>query len=678
MIELSVSDVRAALTAVGRPGDLGAGEAATMRLGTLFHAVFADLVSSSPARSGVRVLLEEPPEERLRALRRHTFRHLFAPRLVAAAPALQSSTPAVMSTWRAVEHLLAWLEGVVLTLADHVTEGGAHMRTPLDGSSAHVAASEWRRVAELLRAEEQLACELRGDDWEEAVRLVGIADAVVRVPRPGAAPAALCVELKLGRSAPPIDLAQAALYRMLLARGAAAAPSAALAVVRFSPEPHELVLEGASLAEAEQALLEVIAALARVPRRPARVAPGAPATPAATRVSPPDPPSHTSPPSPPSHTSHTSHTCRTSAGLEATPDGERYAELGRKLVRACGEYGVGVELRGPPSVGPRFVRFHARLRPGSIRNVLQKRLGEIALRLGLERDPLVVREGGGLAIDLPRPDPALVELGTVLAQTPELVGDALVGSAKLIAGVDAGGVAHLVDLASTGRSHVLVAGTTGSGKSEWLRTAIATLLATNTPDTLRLVLIDPKLMAFRELEASPFLLSPSAFWVPGREQPAHELFDELADEMERRYQLTRRSGSDDLAEHVRKTGRPVPRIVCVCDEYMALVSEREIKRRVEATLSLLGAKARAAGIHLVLATQQPSRQIISGAVQTNLPCRVALALTSPIESRMIVGTDGAERLTGQGDLLYKDVGDPMRLQAPYLSSDERRRVFRAS
>jgi DNA segregation ATPase FtsK/SpoIIIE, S-DNA-T family len=148
----------------------------------------------------------------------------------------------------------------------------------------------------------------------------------------------------------------------------------------------------------------------------------------------------------------------------------------------------------------------------------------------------------------------------------------------------------------------------------------------------------------------------------------------LIEEMERRYQATRQSGADDLRSHVEKTGKPLARIVCVCDEYFALISQdKEEKKRIEGAVSLLGAKARAAGIHLVLATQQPSRAIITGAIQSNLPCRVALSLGSSIESNMILGSSGAERLTGSGDLLYRDFGDPVRLQAPFLIEEERKR-----
>jgi len=157
-----------------------------------------------------------------------------------------------------------------------------------------------------------------------------------------------------------------------------------------------------------------------------------------------------------------------------------------------------------------------------------------------------------------------------------------------------------------------------------------------------------------------------------RDRPASEVFEDLIEEMDRRYQLTRQTGADNLRDHVLKTGKPLPRIVCVCDEYFALVSQsKEEGRAIEDAVAKLGAKARAAGIHLVLATQQPSRKIINGNIQSNLPCRVALMLQSHLESTMILNTSGAERLTGSGDLLYRDFGDPIRLQAPYLPPAER-------
>ncbi len=359
--------------------------------------------------------------------------------------------------------------------------------------------------------------------------------------------------------------------------------------------------------------------------------------------------------------------------VEAPPS--PHVEMGRKLRRACGEHGVGIDLvQREPVVGPRFLRFEVRLLPGARLEALRKRMPEVRLRLSLPQEPIVTAEAGFLFVDVARPDPETVPFERIVPQLPAL--DRLVGSARLPIGVDSAGRLHSVDLASAGRSHALVAGTSGSGKSEWLRTAVAGLLACNTPDTLRIVTIDPKLNAFGDLDRSRFLWRHDAWWVPGSGREATDLFDDLIEEMERRYQLTRGSQSDNLAEHVRKTGRPLPRIVCFCDEYMALVTvDPAAKKRIEQSVTLLGAKARAAGIHLVLATQQPSRTVVSGAIQANLPCRVAMTLTSHIESNMILGTSGAERLTFNGDLLYKDFGEPQRLQAPLLSAEERRRRF---
>jgi DNA segregation ATPase FtsK/SpoIIIE-like protein len=351
-------------------------------------------------------------------------------------------------------------------------------------------------------------------------------------------------------------------------------------------------------------------------------------------------------------------------------------DIGKRLARAYREHGIGVEVVGAPRVGPRFLRFDVRLTAGMKLDGLRRRTSEVQHRLELPSEPLIVQEAGRLYIDVARPDPQMVLLSSIASALPSV--DPIRGSAKLVVGVDAGRDVRFADLASAGRSHVLAAGTTGSGKSEWLRMMLASLIATNTPDTLRIVTLDPKLAAFNDLEGSKFLWSKDAFWIHGSGRPASEVFEDLVEEMERRYQLTRQAGADDLRSYVETTKRPLARIICVCDEYFALVSQnKQEKAAIERAVALLGAKARAAGIHLVLATQQPSRATVTGAIQANLPCRVALTLASHIESSMILGVAGAERLTGSGDLLYRDFGDPVRLQAPYLPDAERRHWFRA-
>jgi len=221
---------------------------------------------------------------------------------------------------------------------------------------------------------------------------------------------------------------------------------------------------------------------------------------------------------------------------------------------------------------------------------------------------------------------------------------------------------------------LLVAGTSGGGKSEWLRSAIAGLTSSNTPETLRLVLIDPKRTAFAELKGSPYLRSSGGLVYPP-EHSALDVLDSLIEEMERRYKLFEQNLVSDLPEYQTRTGNALPRIVCVCDEYADLLADRATTKQVEAAIVRLGAKARAAGIHLIIATQYPDRKTVDGALKMNLGGRVCLRVSNHTQSNMIINHSGAERLLGNGDLFFLSAGHPVRLQAPYLSAEERAHFF---
>jgi DNA segregation ATPase FtsK/SpoIIIE-like protein len=137
--------------------------------------------------------------------------------------------------------------------------------------------------------------------------------------------------------------------------------------------------------------------------------------------------------------------------------------------------------------------------------------------------------------------------------------------------------------------------------------------------------------------------------------------------------------SDSLAEHVRRTGGRLPRIFCVCDEYADLIlRDRKERKRIEDRITRLGNKARAAGIHLIMATQQPSREVIKGSLDAAISARVGLKMQKVTESRMLLNSDGAENLLGRGDLLYKCIGNPVRLQSAWLPSDEMKEIFGAA
>jgi S-DNA-T family DNA segregation ATPase FtsK/SpoIIIE len=634
-LELSVSEVRQALRqALGREG-AGNGEPANVLVGQIFHEVFADLVGADAERSGFPLLVDaHPDQERAKdQLLRHAYRRLLGPRLVRHRSSLNDTTEPVLLVWRAVQELVQWL----------VPLGAELIR--LDPE----AETSWERLASVVSAEVPVECVLCEPTWSDPVRLVGIADSLLKVPER----AAWCaVELKLGRACPPLDLGQAALYHLILKRTGAASASSALALLRFTPELDETLVRADELGEAERRLLDLIGALAGTkPGAAAELGPRGAA------------PAGASPGSPP----------RVQSSQEAAPatPPEAHLALRRRLMHAFREYGVAVELGQTPLVGPRFLRFDLRLGSATRIDAVRRALGEVQIRAELRREPLLVRELGRLSLDVERPDPVTVPFSAIVDQLPA---PGPRGSSRVPVGVSASGQLHCADLASSGRSHVLVAGTTGSGKSEWLRMMLAGLLVSNTPETLRIVTLDPKLVAFAELEKSPFLMSAEAWWIPGSGRDASEVFEELAAEMDARYATIHAAGADHLGEFVEKTGRMLPRIVCVCDEYFALISAgASEKKRIEAAIFLLGAKGRAAGVHLVLATQQPSRRVIQGALDTNLPCRVGLLTAKAEESRMLLGVTGAEQLTGAGDLLYKDFGEPVRLQAPYLGPSERGR-----
>jgi energy-coupling factor transporter ATP-binding protein EcfA2 len=473
----------------------------------------------------------------------------------------------------------------------------------------------------LIVAEESLRWELRDAGWTDAVVLTGVADAVCRAP----GKEAWClIELKTGRTAPEADLAQACLYHQMLSSSGADG-NGALALVSFGPRKSERLFTAERLADAQQRLRALIGRMAGVL---------------------PDSDRNSQSPSAP----------------------DEYTALGRRLEGAFAEYRAEIRT-GKPVVGPTFLRFPVELGKRVTINALRQRAEEAQARLQLAAPPRVSLEGGRLAIDVQRPDRQVVYFSQIRSQLP--APDAMIGNASAPVGVDLDGNLLLADFARAENAHLLVAGTTGSGKSEWLRAAVAGLLLTNTPETLRFAFADPKRNAFQLLRSSPYLYGNIAY----DEEEVFAQLEALVGEMERRYDWMARAGADTLVDLIRRSGERLPRLFFVCDEFGYLMTgEPQTRKSLEGLVKRLGNKARAAGIHLILATQQPSRQVVTGPIQTNLNARVALRLPG-IESRMMLGEDGAATLLGRGDLLYKSIGDPSRLQSPYLSPMELAQVF---
>lgn len=215
--------------------------------------------------------------------------------------------------------------------------------------------------------------------------------------------------------------------------------------------------------------------------------------------------------------------------------------------------------------------------------------------------------------------------------------------------------------------HCLIAGCTGSGKSSMLHSIICSLLMKTTPDELMFMFIDSKQIELTQYDGIPNLLCPciTDAW------DAIDNLKALVATMEQRYKLAQEYGAKDLIELNEKLplGQKLPYILVVIDEVADLMALS--KNEVEESVVRIAQKARACGIHLVVATQSPRREVISGLLKTNLPTRMAFAVGSALDSRIILDAQGAQDLLGNGDCLFSEQGRPARrIQCPYISSIE--------
>ena len=217
----------------------------------------------------------------------------------------------------------------------------------------------------------------------------------------------------------------------------------------------------------------------------------------------------------------------------------------------------------------------------------------------------------------------------------------------------------------TSMPHLLIAGTTGSGKSVCINTIILSLLYRHTPDKCKFILIDPKMLELSTYEGIPHLLCP----VITEAKKAASVLGWVVKEMENRYRLMTKEGVRNIDGYNSKHKVPMPLIVVVVDEMsdLMLVAGKEI----ESYIQKLSQMARAAGIHIIMATQRPSVDVITGTIKANFPTRISFQVTSKIDSRTILGEQGAEQLLGKGDMLYMSSANKIvRIHAPFVSDNE--------
>jgi S-DNA-T family DNA segregation ATPase FtsK/SpoIIIE len=654
-ITLTVSEVRQALQQAAGRAPSGDGSPSTALLGTMFHRVIGELLRDDSACNLESVVRDLEPElaEWKRVLVEHTYDQLLGPLLTNQSASLREHGDQVMDLWTAVQDAVQWLA----ELWWQITENGTMAASQSD--------SFW--------VERQVVLDLQQPNWSEPVALLGQTDAVLRHPTTNA----WCVlEWKIGQTSPVIDLAQVCLYHLMLNGMNPAKTSSAIAVISFLPGRHETLFHSTHIADAQSKLLDLIGRTAGViGQSGARLAsPVAESNGKSVTANSTEQYADRSLPAAPVNVP-SAHRTSTSPAISipptknsaACPSSEWLTESRDKMLRALRRFGAPCREIKQPAIGPTFVRFFLFPEGGIRQGKVLTAAAELQLHMGLSSEPILSTVEGAIAVDLANPNRRAISFSELLPQLPPV--DGLLGCPKVPVGVDLNGNLIWCDLAVVS-PHLLVVGTPGSGKSQWLRAAVASLIQTNTPETLQLLLIDPKQNAFPFMADSPFLRQPVV--VPGNEQDVSEVLAELVEIMVERNAMLAESRSASLADHVRKTGVALPRIICICDEYADLIAgNKSEKQAIEHQFQRIAQVGRAAGIHLILATQQPRTQILSPSIRSLIDCRVVLRVSTALESRVALEASGAERLLGRGDLLFKSIGIE-RLQGAWLPEDEER------
>jgi DNA segregation ATPase FtsK/SpoIIIE, S-DNA-T family len=325
------------------------------------------------------------------------------------------------------------------------------------------------------------------------------------------------------------------------------------------------------------------------------------------------------------------------------------------LVRVLADYGLDVEVRDPPIEAPQVQRLRLHPQGKTTFKQIEQRGSDLKVKLSLREVPLITPGQGAVYLDIPRAQTLPVHWEPFFSSWRQRAVSPSPLTIPLALSVD--GDPLCLDLLDPGQAHVLVAGTSGSGKSELLRAMLASLCALNAPSHLQLTLIDPKRVTFSSLQGSPYLRDASG-----------EVFFDLQQSIER---LEALSAQMDLAYKALSSSSPPPTTahVILIDEFADLATHRALSKRFEAVVQRLAALGRAANLHLVLATQYPDHQTISSAIKVNLPIRVCLKMPAGKNSMVVLDQPGAEALLGRGDLLCMGISSSLqRGQSPLVSA----------
>lgn len=341
-------------------------------------------------------------------------------------------------------------------------------------------------------------------------------------------------------------------------------------------------------------------------------------------------------------------------------------EVGEKIVKILKNYSIDVSLVNA-KVGPRITQYEFELAPGTKINEITNLNKEIAMGLAVKQIAITPVEGSTtLGIQVPNKDDSSVSLNDVMENSDK-------SGVSMALGKDTNGNAVSADILKL--QHILIGGTTGSGKSACINSMICSLIQTYSPDQVKLILIDPKKVELSAYKSIPHLLMP----IVTDPQKAADTLDELTKTMDKRYSDFEKVGVkniesyNNLVNKYNKSGKSaklMPYIIVIIDELADLMMTAG--KQVEGSIQRLTQLARAAGIHLIVATQRPSVDVVTGVIKSNINSRIAFATPSSVDSRTILDQGGAEKLLGKGDMLYKPLGssNATRIQGAFVSDDE--------
>jgi len=344
-------------------------------------------------------------------------------------------------------------------------------------------------------------------------------------------------------------------------------------------------------------------------------------------------------------------------------------ENNAKIIKdTFGNFNIGVDMDGA-NVGPRITQYTLKPPTGVKLTKITALENNLALDLAAEAIRIEAPIPGKrlVGIEVPNKKPATVNIGSILSSKQW---QSSKNPLEFVIGKDITGAPIMSDLASL--PHLLVAGQTGSGKSVMINSILTSLLYKNSPSDLKLILIDPKQVELTPYDGIPHLLAPV---VHEPEKCISALKWAIA-EMQRRLKTMAEHGKRNIGEFNKLSGEEsMPYIVIVIDELAELMMMAA--RDVEGLIVRLAQKSRAAGIHLVLATQRPSVDVITGLIKANVPGRIAFMTQSQVDSRTIINQMGAEKLLGRGDMLLLIPGmhQPHRVQAAFISDDDASKVI---